>query len=225
MSVTIIPTIWVKTAEELQERFNRIKDQVERVHYDVIDGVFVDYLSPGPEELKNVVGKVKLDAHLMVDDPIRWLERCKEGGVERVFGQVERMPDKNEFIAQAQLNFGVGLAFDIDTPLHGLEEVIEDLDAVLLMGYKAGVEGQTFDERVLPKIEQVRKMHEETIICVDGGLGVEEIIKCLAAEWAEEIREDQLHQDFLNMEFMVGKKLTLAENVQTAVDNLRHLRR
>ncbi len=223
--VTIIPTIWVRTWEEFETRFERVKDLVERVHVDIADGVFVDYKTFGPEELVRASKPIRFDAHLMVDEPIKWLNRCVQGGVERVFAQVERMGNIEEFVAECQLsNLRVGLAIDINTEVGLIESVVDDVDAVLLMAYPAGVEGQKFDDRVLAKIEQVRKINRDVLICVDGGLDVEEIIKCLSAEWAEEIKEDRLHEDFLNMEFMVGRRLTEAVDVATELERFRHLK-
>ena len=115
----------------------------------------------------------------------------------------------------------VGLAYDIDTPLDGLEEVINDLDAVLLMSVPAGAQAREFDERVLAKIKQVRKMNKRIPIVIDGGINEEKMKECLTAEWAEEIEEDELNRSTMGIEFVVGSHLLKAENVEEELNHLR----
>ena len=104
-----------------------------------------------------------------------------------------------------------------------LEPYIWDVDGVLLLAVRGGDSGREFDPRVLPKIAEVRKMRRDVNICVDGGLNVENIKKCIVAEWAEEIREDDLNKDFLGIEFAVGSQLFEAEDVPNKLEMLRHL--
>lgn len=227
MPVTIIPAILPKDLGEFENKFDKVKTLVDRVQLDVVDGVFAPAVTMEPQDLVGFTfGGVKLDVQLMVDEPIEWLEQCKAIGAERVIGHVERMEDLILFVAEAQVKgFGVGLGLDIETPVEKIAQVIEDLDVVLLMSDKAGQSGaEPFNEKVLPKIEEVRKLSKEITICVDGGLNVENIKKCLAAEWAEEIKEDELHRDFLNMEFAVGRELWNAVDVAAELEKLKHLR-
>lgn len=215
--VSIIPAIMPKNKQELLENLEKVWGAVPRVQLDVVDGVFAKGITMGPEILSEINTIVRFDAHLMVDKPEYWLERCMQGAVERVFGQVEMMDDLNLFIADAQaMGMSAGLAFDIGTSLDGLEEVIGDLDAVLLMSVTAGAQGQDFDNGVLKKIQQVRQMSMRVPIVVDGGIDERKIKDCLAAEWTEEMREDELNRSFAGMEFVVGSHLfrpvdTLAE--------------
>lgn len=191
----------------------------------MVDGVFATEKTIGPEELVRAEKALRFDVHLMVDDPIKWLVRCDRGGVDRVFGQIERMPDPKAFVAEGQLsNMYVGLALDLDTPVEKITEVIDELDTVLLMSVKAGQSGQMFVDKVLPKIEEVRKLREDILICVDGGLDVEQIKQCIVADWAEEIKEDELHEDTLDLEFVVGGHLWGAEDISLKLDQLRNLK-
>ena len=115
----------------------------------------------------------------------------------------------------------MGLAYDIDTPLVGLEEVINDLDAVLLMSVPAGGQAREFDDRVLGKIKEVRKMNKRIPIVIDGGLNEEKMKECLAAEWAEEIAEDELDRSTSRIEFVVGSHLFTAEKIEEELNHLR----
>lgn len=221
----IIPAILATDLEEWNEKVDRVKGLVERVQLDVVDGVFAAKKTIFPEDLVGQqLGGVKVDVQLMVDEPIEWLEQCKAMGAERVIGQIERMEDQVLFIAEAQVKgFAVGLGLDIETPVEKIAAVIDDLDLVLLMSVKAGEGGQVFDDRVLAKIEAVRKMRDDVIICLDGGLDVEEIKRCIGAEWAEEIREEQLHKNLLDVEFVVGSHLFEAADIEEKLTELRQL--
>ena len=224
--VKIIPAILASDLASFEEKFNKVTDLVDRVQIDVIDGVFAEQKTI---ELTELVGRewggVKLDIHLMVDEPIEWLEQCKAIGADRVFGQIERMEDVVLFVAEAQLKgFGVGLAADLGTELDKIETVIADLDGVLLMSVKAGASGQEFVGAVLPKIEEVRARRKGMPIIIDGGLDVEEIKQCIGADWAEEIKEDELREDFGDMEFVVGSTLWESGSIKEKLEQLENLK-
>lgn len=222
--VNIIPAIMPKTKKELLEKLEKVWGSVSRVQLDVVDGVFAKTETIGPEILGEINTIVRFDAHLMVDRPELWLEKCMNGGVERVIGQVEMMEDVNLFIADGQaMGMGVGLAFDLETNLDRLAEVIMDLDCVLLMSVAAGAQGQKFDERVLKKIMEVRKLSKTIPIVIDGGIDVPNIKQCLAAEWAEEMEEDELNRSFAGMEFVVGSHLFSPVDTLKELENLRYL--
>ena len=211
-----------KSLAELEEQLAKVWGHAPRVQLDVMDGVYRPEKTIGPEALNQIDTVVQWDVHLMVDQPEKWIKQCVTGGVDRVFGQVEMMKDKTAFIADAQSEaMAAGLAYDIDTPLTGLEEVINDLDAVLLMSVKAGGQARDFDKRVLEKIKEVRKMNKRIPIVIDGGLNEEKMKECLAAEWAEEIAEDELDRSTGRIEFVVGSHLLTAENVKEELNHLR----
>lgn len=220
--VTVIPAIMPKSLGELEEQLAKVWAHAPRVQLDVMDGVYRPEKTISPELLNQIDTIVSWDVHLMVDQPEKWIKQCVMGGVDRVFGQVEMMADVTAFIADAEAEtMAVGLAYDIDTPLDGLEKVINDLDAVLLMSVPAGGQAREFDERVLAKIKQVRKMNKRITIVIDGGINEEKMKECLAAEWAEEIEEDELNRSTLGIEFAVGSHLLTAENVEEELNHLR----
>ena len=220
--VTVIPAIMPKSLGELEEQLAKVWSFAPRVQLDVMDGIFRPEKTISPELLNQIDTIVTWDVHLMVDQPEKWIKQCVMGGVDRVFGQVEKMADVTAFVADAEAEMmAVGLAYDIDTPLDGLEEVINDLDAVLLMSVPAGAQAREFDERVLAKIKQVRKMNKRIPIVIDGGINEEKMKECLTAEWAEEIEEDELNRSTMGIEFVVGSHLLKAENVEEELNHLR----
>lgn len=222
--VNVIPAILKPNLKEFQDDFDLVKGLVKQVQVDVIDGVFAENKTVYPEDLESIDTVVEWDWHLMVDRPEKWVNRCLRGGGGRVFGHIERMQDVVGFVAEVQIaGMQAGLAVDIESDVAQIEEYVYDLDAVLLMSVKAGFQGQEFDERVLMKIEEVRRMRGDVPIVVDGGLDVAEIKKCIGAEWAEQIREEELDRNFLDIEFVVGGKLLQADDVAGKLEQLRKL--
>lgn len=222
--VTILPTLMPKSLEDFNQHFSKVIGHVSKIQIDVIDGVFAPNKTLAPEEFAVIDTVTEFEAHLMVDEPMKWIPRCVAGGFSSVIGQVERMSDKAAFIADAQVaGLRAGLALSLDTPVEVLDDVIMDLDSVLLLAVPAGVSGGEFDKRVIKKIEAVRSMREGLMICVDGGLDVPQIKQCIAGEWAAEIRNDDLHRDFLDVEFAVGAHIWSADNAIEKLDQLRKL--
>jgi ribulose-phosphate 3-epimerase len=169
----IIPTILEKEFFKAEERLNSIKDLTSWVQIDVIDGIFV----PGKTFELELLNKIDIDKtflwdiHLMVKDPIKWLEKCMFIGASRVIGQVEMMENTDAFVQKAKdMGFEVGLAYDIDTHVN---RIPRETDLILLMGRKAGFDGAEFDQNVLHKIDK------NNIYAIDGGVNMNniEIIK------------------------------------------------
>lgn len=222
--VTIVPSLLAKDSATFESQLKKVWGIVPRVQMDIIDGKFDTNTTVMPEILNEIDTIVEFDAHLMVQRPEDWIERCAQVGIIAVYGQVEMMDDKTKFVADAQAaGMRAGLAYDIDTPLDGLEEIIEDLDAVLLMSVKAGAQERDFDERVLEKIKKVREMSKKVTIIVDGGLNLENIKKCLISEWAEEIAEDEWNKSFMGIEFAIGSDILQAENPAEEIKKLESL--
>jgi ribulose-phosphate 3-epimerase len=225
MEAEIVPAILASCREEFESNLGKVKGLVKRVQVDIVDGVFAETKTILPEILIDYVGwGIDFEVHLMVDKPELWLPRCAKEGVVAVVGQVEMMVDRAGFIADAQfLGLEVGLAYDIKTNLDNLEEVVNDIDKVVLLAVTAGKQGQDFDSGVLKKIQKVRAMSKRVIIEVDGGLNEERIRECLAAEWAEEMIEDELNRSLSGMEFAVGGGLWQSKNVMEKLAKLRRL--
>lgn len=222
--IKILPAIMSDSLEEFKKELERVWSMVSRVQVDVIDGKFAERETVKPEELNMIDTVVVFDAHLMVEKPEEWVSRCAMGGVDRVFGQVEKMEDVTAFVGDVQAEgMAVGLAYDIDTPLDGLKEVINNLDAVLLLAVKAGKQGQEFDEKVLEKIKEVRKLSKKVFLVIDGGLDEEKIKKCLVAAWAEEMEEETWERNAILMDFVVGSELWKAEDVKKRLEELQRL--
>jgi ribulose-phosphate 3-epimerase len=150
---------------------------VDWLQIDVMDGHFVPNIALGPD----IVGacrratSIKLDTHLMIENPEQYLEAFVESGTDSLTIHVETCPNLKEVLDQIRtLGVGTGVAINPDTPVSALEPVIEEIDIALIMTVNPGFSGQAFIETMLPKISAVREMVESTgasaNIQIDGGV-------------------------------------------------------
>ncbi len=150
---------------------------VDRLHVDVMDGVFVPNISFGIPVIKSLskVTKLPLETHLMIDRPERYLEAFVEAGATSLLVHVEGAAHLHRTVQQIRsLGVKAGVVLNPATPVAALEEILPDVDLVLLMTVNPGFGGQAFLRSTLPKIERVRLMiHELNTACeleVDGGI-------------------------------------------------------
>jgi ribulose-phosphate 3-epimerase len=172
----IIPGVLTNDPSELSALLKEAAGVGDRVQIDIIDGKFVDNRTIDPFLLTTVETNLKIDFHLMVEEPIKWLAKCSNALGDRVFGQIEMMEDQVAFVQEAQ-EWGMagGIAVDLDTQLEAIEgEIFPMVDSVLLMSVPAGFAGQTFDTSVYDKIKRLKgiQLREKTNfnITVDGGV-------------------------------------------------------
>ena len=166
----IIPTILEKTWEEIEAKFEIYKNFANSVHIDFIDGKFApEKTFLDPEPFSKYSKYFKLEAHLMVEEPINYLESLSQSGFKRFLGHVEKMSDQVKFVTKGQELGAIGLALDIETPVTNIKVSFEDLDQILLMSITAGASGRPFDQRVLAKIKQLKDSGFNDIE-IDGGI-------------------------------------------------------
>jgi ribulose-phosphate 3-epimerase len=180
--IQIIPAILTDNVGELTSMVKRVDEaswqdnlSVSKIQFDVIDGIFVENKTVDPSNMGALETDLGLDFHLMVKDPINWVEKCANAGADRILGQIEMMTSQLDFVGRVQeTGLYVGLAVDIETPISDLDPVVlTSVDVVLLMAVKAGWGGQSFDKKVLDKIRELDEIRARDKtpfrICVDGG--------------------------------------------------------
>lgn len=177
--VKIIPAVLTNDGNEAREFIEDCQAVAKKVQFDVIDGVFADNKTLDPTFFKDLDLSFDVDYHLMVKEPINWIEKCVEAQAERIIGQIEMMSDQMEFIKKVQeTGSSVGLAIDLSTPVSAIsDDILESLDVVLLMSVKAGFGGQEFSldswDKIKELVEKRNKLTHKFKICVDGGITVE----------------------------------------------------
>jgi ribulose-phosphate 3-epimerase len=173
--VEIIPSILTKDPLEAIEMIKKCDGIVQRVQVDIIDGIFANNVTIKPRELTNLDVFLGLDFHLMVNEPIDWVERCLGVGADRIIGQIEMMTSQRAFVEKVEeKNLRLGLAIDLNTPISDIDESLyEKLDVVLVMSVKAGFGNQKFEAVALKKIKELNEIRTKRKtpfrICIDGG--------------------------------------------------------
>ncbi len=159
------------------------------VHIDMMDGMFVPNISFGFPVMKSIrpVTNLVFDAHLMVEEPGRYIEECKVAGADLICVHAEACKHLNRTVMQIkESGLKVGVALNPATPLSVLEYVLEYLDMVLIMTVNPGFGGQSFIENGVRKIKEIRQMANEKGLMnldieVDGGVTPQNVATLIEA--------------------------------------------
>ncbi len=157
------------------------------LHFDVMDGIFVPNISFGMPVLKSIRPGTNLvcDAHLMITEPIRYVEDFAKAGADIITVHLEACEDVNATLAKIkECVCKVGLSISPDTPVSALEPYIEKVDMILIMSVYPGFGGQKFIPAALDKLAETKAMLDakglQVDLQVDGGItidNVEDVIK------------------------------------------------
>ena len=155
----------------------------DMLHFDVMDGSFVDNISFGLPVLSSLRKHTALpiDTHLMIENPLHYAPRFAEAGADLLSFHIESQSDPAETVrAIHDCGIRAGIALSPDTPTETVFPYLEALhpdDFVLLMTVYPGRGGQAFMPQVLPKIRALReRLDAEQLpvnLEVDGGINTE----------------------------------------------------
>lgn len=165
----VIPGVLEKTWEEIEQKIKLLSPFAKTLHIDIIDNKFAPNLTfLDPKPFAKYKDQFLLEVHMMVEEPINYLQAYADAGFKRFLGHIEKMSDQAEFAAQGQLLGEVGLALDGPTTMEALKVQLDDLDCLTIMTIKAGFSGQSFMPEHLGKIKYLRSKTGIPIE-VDGG--------------------------------------------------------
>ncbi|MDG1570835.1 ribulose-phosphate 3-epimerase [Robiginitalea sp. M366] len=149
-------------------------------HIDVMDGLFVPNISYGMPVIQAIARHATkpLDVHLMIVDPDRYTDTFAQLGAYSLTVHYEACTHLHRSLQHIhKAGMKAGVALNPHTPVHLLEDVLEDIDLVCLMSVNPGFGGQQFIPRTYAKIRELRSMIRAqgcgTHIEVDGGVTLE----------------------------------------------------
>jgi len=189
MSHIIAPSILAADFGNLQRDVEMVNDsQAQWFHIDIMDGVFVPNISFGFPVLKQIQKHATkpLDVHLMIVNPDQFIKKFAEHGTEILTVHLEACDHLHRTIQAIHAEgMKAGVALNPHTPIHLLEDIIQDVDLVCLMSVNPGFGGQKFIENTYDKVKKLKKLITEknsnALIEIDGGVNAETAPKLLKA--------------------------------------------
>ena len=154
----------------------------EYIHIDVMDGIFVPSISFGMPIIKSIrplTDKI-FDVHLMIEDPIRYVDEFTALGADIITVHVEACKDTAATLKRIkELGVKAGITLNPDTPLSDVREFLPLADMLLIMSVVPGFGGQKFIEASLDKLREAVILRDELglnyDIEVDGGVNFDNI--------------------------------------------------
>ena len=160
--------------------FGRLRELAELVaphsgylHMDVMDGHFVPNLTMGPDTVAALRGIAPLDVHLMVTDPLNFIESFADAGADIITVHAEANDTAEAIEAIHARGLKAGVAIRPSTPLNALDPWFDAAELLLPMSVEPGFCGQKFDEGTYDRIRALREARSDTLIEVDGGVTCE----------------------------------------------------
>jgi ribulose-phosphate 3-epimerase len=185
----VAPSILAADFTKLGEDIKSV-ESADYLHFDVMDGSFVSNISFGIPVLEAVrkITDMTLDVHLMIDAPIRYIQKFAEAGADIITFHIEAEKDENIQKTIDKIHkYGkkAGISLRPNTPVQKIIPYLDSLDLILIMTVEPGYGGQIFMEDMLPKISELRndinKRKPDCDLEVDGGINIETAKLCVEA--------------------------------------------
>lgn len=177
MDIKISPSILASDYANLETELNKISTS-DLIHVDVMDGHFVPNISIGAPVVSAIkkVCRIPFDVHLMISNPIDYVEDFAKAGADIICFHAESSSDLEQTIAKIEaLGVKPAVAVKPNTDIDVVLPYLDRLSMVLVMTVEPGFGGQSFMESTMPKIEKIRKINSEIDIEVDGGINEQTI--------------------------------------------------
>mgnify|MGYP003297615858 FL=1 len=160
--------------------FGRMRDAAELVaphssylHMDVMDGHFVPNLTMGVDLVKALKGIAPLDVHLMITDPVDFIDDFYDAGAEIISVHVEANNTREALAKINEKDIKSGIAFNPSTPKEKIIPYLDIADMILVMSVEPGYCGQSFHENAIDRVKYFKTNYPNKIIEVDGGVSTQ----------------------------------------------------
>jgi ribulose-phosphate 3-epimerase len=169
----------------LDADFGRLGEQLalletagaDMIHLDIMDGHFVPNLSIGVPIVASVrkYTKLTLDAHLMIEDPLKYAEPFVKAGADLITFHAEVAKKPTKIVEHIRsLGAKVGVSINPGTEATAVYDILPEVDLVLVMTVWPGFGGQKFISECVPKVSALaERMRPDQLLQVDGGINAE----------------------------------------------------
>ncbi len=189
MRKLIAPSILSADCARLGEELKKLEEAgADLIHIDIMDGHFVPNLTMGPAVVSAIrrSTSLPLDVHLMVEEPIRFIDTFIEAGADWISVHVEGEKHLERVLSNIKASGKkAGVAYNPATPLEGIEYILHTVDFILIMTVNPGFGGQKMIEPVLEKVSllktKYRVQEKGVLVEVDGGVKKDNIKKVAEA--------------------------------------------
>ena len=185
LSASLMCVDWLNMGSQIKELE---KNDIDRIHYDIIDGFFAPDFTMGSSIINLVQSytQIKSDFHLMVDEPSRVFDAFEVPKDSYFTIHQEACRNLYRDVISIKKNISkVGVALSPATATDSLEYLLEEIDMVLLMTVSPGYMGQKLIPQVLKKIEKVKELQEsynlDFKISVDGNVNLANMANMIKA--------------------------------------------
>ena len=171
--VSIAPSMLGADFGRMREAAELVAPHSSYLHMDVMDGHFVPNLTMGVDLVKALKGIAPLDVHLMVTDPLNFIDDFHEAGAEIISVHVEANNPRRTLEKINGKKIKSGIAFNPSTPKEKIIPFLDIADMILVMSVEPGYCGQSFHENAINRVKYFKTNYPEILVEVDGGVSTD----------------------------------------------------
>ncbi|MCR4767976.1 MAG: ribulose-phosphate 3-epimerase [Saccharofermentans sp.] len=175
--IEIAPSILAADFGYLMRDIQKVENNAEYLHIDVMDGHYVNNISFGIPVIQSIrkYTNMKFYTHLMITNPEKYIKAFADAGSDNITFHVECAKDPDKLIDEIKaLGLSAGISIHPDTPIEKVFPYIGKVDIILIMTVYPGFGGQGYlpssDERIRKLRAAIDEAGSDTVISVDGGV-------------------------------------------------------